>query len=128
MPFAPTVLDTWASRYLENYYPARVRAPHMITAFRASPLGMQHLRAAMHQGDFTIRPQVIEQEVNPEYYRMLQAFERRTGVGGVMNTSFNLHGFPLVATPEQAFMTFEKSGLQNLVLGPFLISKKEERP
>lgn len=126
MPFAPTVLDTWASRYLGNYDPARVRAPHMITAFRASPLGVQHLRAAMHQGDFTIRPQVIEQEVNPEYYRMLQAFERRTGVGGVMNTSFNLHGFPLVATPEQALITLEKSGLQNLALGPFLISKKEQ--
>lgn len=125
MPFAPTVLDTWASRYLEDYDPTRVRAPHMITAFRASPLGVQHLRAAMHQGDVTIRPQVIEQEVNPEYYRMLQAFERRTGVGGVMNTSFNLHGFPLVATPEQALMTLEKSGLQNLALGPFMIRKKE---
>lgn len=125
MPFAPTVLDTWASRYLESYEPTRVRAPHMITAFRATPLGVQHLRAAMHQGDFTIRPQVLEQDVNPGYYRLLQAFERRTGVGGVMNTSFNLHGYPLVATPEQALMTLEKSGLQNLTLGPFLISKRE---
>lgn len=124
MPFAPTVLDTWASRYLESYEPTRVRAPHMITAYRASPLGVQHLRAAMHQGDFTIRPQVLERDANPEYYRMLLAFERRTGVGGVMNTSFNLHGYPLVATPEQALMTFEKSGLQNLALGPFVISKR----
>jgi carbamoyltransferase len=127
MPFAPTVLDTWASRYLEGYDPVRVRAPHMITAFRATPLGVQHLRAAMHQGDFTIRPQVLEQEANPEYYRMLQAFERRTGVGGVMNTSFNLHGYPLVATPEQALMTFERSGLQNLALGPFLIRKRAQQ-
>jgi carbamoyltransferase len=124
MPFAPTVLDSWASRYLQNYDSTRVPAPHMITAFRASPLGIQHLRAAMHQGDFTIRPQVLEYEVNPEYYRMLQAFERRTGVGGVMNTSFNLHGYPLVATPEQALMTFENSGLQNLALGPFMVSKR----
>lgn len=125
MPFAPTVLDSWASRYLESYDPARVRAPHMITAFRATPLGVQHLRAAIHQGDFTIRAQVLEREVNPEYYRLLQAFERRTGVGGLMNTSFNLHGYPLVATPAQALMTFERSGLQNLALGPFLISKRE---
>ena len=123
MPFAPTVLDSWASRYMENYDPTRVRAPHMITAFRATSLGVQHLRAAMHQGDFTIRAQVLEREVNPEYYRLLQAFERLTGVGGLMNTSFNLHGYPLVATPAQALMTFERSGLQNLVLGPFLISK-----
>ena len=40
-----------------------------------------------------------------------------------MNTSYNLHGYPLVATPVQALMTFERSGLQNLALGPFLISK-----
>lgn len=126
MPFAPTVLDTWAGRYLEGYDPGKARAPHMITAFRATPLGVQHLRAAMHQGDFTIRPQVLEREANPDYYRLLQAFEKRTGVGGVMNTSFNLHGYPLVAAPEQALMTFENSGLRNLALGPFLIRKQAD--
>lgn len=126
MPFAPTVLDTAADKYLEAYAPEKVEAPHMITAFRATPLGVQHLRAAMHQGDFTIRPQVLKREVNPEYYRLLQAFERRTGVGGLMNTSFNLHGYPLVATPVQALMTFERSGLQNLALGSFLVSKKSQ--
>jgi carbamoyltransferase len=124
MPFAPTVLDTAADKYLEAYAPKKVEAPHMITAFRATPLGVQHLRAAMHQGDFTIRPQVLKREVNPEYYRLLQAFERCTGVGGLMNTSFNLHGYPLVATPDQALMTFERSGLQSLALGPFLINKR----
>ena len=123
MPFAPTLLDTWASRYLEGYDPQKARAPHMITAFKATPLGVQHLRAAMHQGDFTIRPQVLERDANPEYYRLLQAFEKSTGVGGVMNTSFNLHGYPLVATPQQALMTFERSGLRNLALGAFLIQK-----
>ncbi len=124
MPFAPTVLDSWASRYLVDYEPERARAPHMITAFRATPLGVQHLRAAMHQGDFTIRPQVLEPEANPGYYRLLEAFERRTGVGGLMNTSFNLHGYPLVATPEQALITLENSGLHHLALGEFLISKR----
>ena len=83
MPFAPTILDSWASRYLENYDPARVLAPHMITAFRATPLGLKHLRAAMHQGDFTIRAQVLDYKVNPEYYRLLQVFESITGVGGL---------------------------------------------
>ncbi len=124
MPFAPTVLDTAADKYLEGYDPEKVEAPHMITAFRATLLGVQHLRAAMHQGDFTIRPQVLKREVNSEYYRLLQAFERCTGVGGLMNTSFNLHGYPLVATPDQALMTLERSGLQSLALGPFLINKR----
>lgn len=124
MPFAPTILDTWAARYLEGYNPDKAKAPHMITAFRATPLGVKHLRAAMHQGDLTIRPQVLERQTNPQYYRLLKAFESRTGVGGVMNTSFNLHGYPLVATPGQALTTFENSGLRILALGPFLISKK----
>lgn len=123
MPFAPTILDYWAGRYLEGYNPARVQAPHMITAFRATSLGIEHLRAAMHQGDFTIRPQVLENQTNPEFYRLLQAFERKTGVGGLMNTSFNLHGYPLVATPDQALFTFDNSGLKYLAMGPFLIHK-----
>ncbi len=80
----------------------------------------------MHQGDFTIRPQVLTSAANPGYYRLLKEFERRTGVGGVLNTSFNLHGFPLVATPEQAMMTLRNSGLECLALGPFMIRKKRK--
>ncbi|WP_301102379.1 carbamoyltransferase C-terminal domain-containing protein [Propionivibrio sp.] len=124
MPFAPTVLDSHADQYLENYNPSKVLAPHMITAFKATTLGVEHLRAAMHQGDHTIRPQVLTEEANPEYYALLKAFHAKTGVGAVMNTSLNLHGYPLVANPKQALMTLEKSGLMHLALGPFLISKK----
>lgn len=123
MPFAPTILDTAASKYLVGYNPQKVEAPYMITAFKATPLGIRELRAALHQGDHTLRPQVLTQKANPNYYRLMKAFERRTGVGAVLNTSFNLHGYPLVATPQQALMTFERSGLQYLALGPFLISK-----
>jgi len=123
MPFAPTVLETAAHRYLENYNPKKAEAPYMITAFKATALGIKHLRAAMHQGDHTIRPQVLVEDANPEYYRLIQAFERRTGVGAVLNTSLNLHGYPLAATPEQALMTFENSGLRHLALGSYLLSK-----
>ena len=123
MPFAPTVLDAAAYRYLEDYNPKKAEAPYMITAFKATALGIKHLRAAMHQGDHTIRPQVLVEDANREYYRLIQAFERRTGVGAVLNTSLNLHGFPLAATPGQALMTFENSGLRHLALGSFLISK-----
>ncbi|MEW6682136.1 MAG: carbamoyltransferase C-terminal domain-containing protein [Nitrospirota bacterium] len=128
MPFAPTVLDTHAHKYFENYNPSKVKAPYMITAFKASPLGVENLRAGMHQGDRTIRPQVLTEQANRAYYHLLNVFHAKTGVGAVMNTSFNLHGSPLVATPEQALMTFEKSGLCYLALGPFLIAKKNRRP
>ena len=124
MPFAPSIIDTAAPKYLQGYDPSLVKAPHMITAFSASELGVQHLRAALHQGDHTLRPQVVEQADSPDYYRLIKCFEQKTGVGAVLNTSFNLHGYPLVATPEQALFTLEKSGLKHLALGNYLISKK----
>jgi len=123
MPFAPTILDTAAGRYLEGYDAKKVEAPYMITAFGATPLALEHLRGAMHQGDQTIRPQVLTEDANPSYYRLIKAFERRTGVGGILNTSLNLHGEPLAGTLDQALMTFERSGLRHLVLETFLISK-----
>jgi len=124
MPFAPSMLDTAAPKYLKGYQPEKCKAPHMITAYAASELAVQQLRAALHQGDHTLRPQVVEQKANPDYYRLIQLFEAKTGVGSVLNTSFNLHGYPLVATPEQAIMTLENSGLKYLALGSFLITKK----
>lgn len=124
MPFAPSVLDVDADSYLENYNPQKAEAPYMITAYKATPRGQIDLRAAMHQGDHTIRPQVVTPRGNPQYYRMISDFKERTGVGAVMNTSFNLHGYPLVATPEQAIETLARSGLQHLALGPFMISKR----
>lgn len=124
MPFAPSMLDIDAQKYLEQYHPDKVEAPYMITAYQATPLAQKELKAAMHQGDHTLRPQVVKREANPGYYRLIESFRKKTGVGAVLNTSLNLHGYPLVATPEQALMTLERSGLRHLALGSFLISKK----
>lgn len=124
MPFAPSVLDTDVDRYLDNYRPDKSQAPYMITAYKATPRGQLDLRAAMHQGDHTIRPQVVTSHGNPEYYRLIADFKARTGVGAVLNTSLNLHGYPLVATPAQAIQTLAQSGLRNLALGPFMIKKR----
>lgn len=124
MPFAPSILDSAAHRYLDGYNPEKVESLYMINAFMATRLGADQLRAAMHQADSTIRPQVVKLSDNPEYYRMIKAFERKTGVGAVLNTSLNLHGYPLAASPEQALYTLEQSGLKHLALGPILVSKK----
>lgn len=124
MPFAPSVLDSYAMRYLQNYDPARNSAPYMITAYDASELGVEQLRAALHQGDHTLRPQVVTAEANPRYHRLISRFAEITGVGAVLNTSLNLHGYPLVATPAQAMFTFKNSGLNNLALGSYLVRKR----
>lgn len=123
MPFAPTILDRFARDYLKDYDPSKTDASYMITAFTVTENAAPKLRAALHQGDLTVRPQVLYRSANPDYYDLVERFCELTGVGAVLNTSFNLHGQPLVATPVQALYTFENSGLRNLALGPFLIRK-----
>ena len=78
----------------------------------------------MHQYDFTIRPQMVKKEHNPMYYNIIKEFEKLTGVGAILNTSFNLHGFPIVQGANDAFQTFKNSGLKHLVLENYLIQKK----
>ena len=79
--------------------------------------------AAVHPKDRTSRPQTLN-EWNPGYRKLLETFEKRTGVGGLLNTSFNLHGYPIVCTPEQALWTLGNSKLDALALGNYLVSKE----
>ena len=124
MPFAPTILDVRAPDYLVGYDPETTPARFMITAFEVSPQGRDQFCAAIHRGDGTLRPQVLAERDNPDYYRLLREFERLTGVGGVLNTSFNLHGSPMAASPDQAMEVLRKSNLEYLALGPFLLKKR----
>jgi carbamoyltransferase len=78
---------------------------------------------AVTHADHTARPQTVEQDVNPLYYRLIAEFAARTGVPLVMNTSFNLRGEPIVNSPTDAIRTFYSSGLDALMLGNFLIEK-----
>jgi carbamoyltransferase len=122
MPFAPSILDRRAGDYIEN--PKGLSSPYMMLTFGGTPLGREELSAACHPYDGTLRPQILERSYNPDYYRLIEAFEGLTGIGGVLNTSFNLHGEPIVSSPEDAIRTFENSGLLHLALGQHLISKK----
>lgn len=122
MPFAPSILAERANDYLIN--PKKIPAPYMIIAFLTTPRGRKELRAAIHPYDFTVRPQIVEKSRNESYYRLIKEFEKITGVGAVLNTSFNLHGFPIVLGPKEAIYVFENSGLEYLVLENYLICKR----
>ncbi|HET6368764.1 MAG TPA: carbamoyltransferase C-terminal domain-containing protein [Pseudomonadales bacterium] len=122
MPFAPTVLAERADDYLVN--PKRLASPYMMLAMDTKPAARDALAAALHPHDATARPQILEAGWNPEYHALIRAFESRTGVGAVLNTSFNLHGEPIVCTAADAVDTFERSGLQHLAIGHWLISKR----
>ena len=122
MPFAPSVLRERADDYLVN--PRGFASPYMMLAFPTRPERRHEIIAAVHPHDGTARAHIVEEAWNPEYHRVIREFERRTGIGAVLNTSFNLHGEPLVCSAADAIDTFERSGLPHLALGRFIISKK----
>ena len=122
MPFAPTVLREREGDYLVN--PKSLASPYMMLAFPTNAKRRDEIVAALHPQDGTARAHILDEAWNPGYHRVIREFERRTGIGAVLNTSFNLHGEPLVCTPEDAVDTFERSGLPHLALGHWLISKK----
>lgn len=121
MPFTPSILDYRANDYLMN--PKGIESPYMTIAFDTTPLGQEHLAAAIHPADFTVRPQMVTQEANPDYYGLIRDFEKKTGIGALLNTSFNLHGEPIVRNAEDAWHTFTNSGLDALLLNTTLIIK-----
>jgi carbamoyltransferase len=121
MPFSPTILHERMNDYCKN--PKKINAQYMTVSFDSTPLAREHFKAAMHSYDFTLRPQVLRKEWSESYYELIKEFERLTGIGGVLNTSFNLHGYPIVMGPKEALYVFEHSGIDYLALESFLIEK-----
>ncbi len=120
MPFAPSILKERVKDYL---IPHKADSPFMTVSFDTTEKGRKDLAAAIHSFDKTTRPQILEKEANPKYYQLIKEFEKLTGIGALLNTSFNLHGEPIVCTPEDAIRVFNLSGLKYLNIGPYLISK-----
>lgn len=121
MPFTPTILDRRVEDYLLN--PKKLASPYMTVAFETTPLAQRELCAALHPADNTARPQILSKDANPSYFALVEAFEKLTGIGALLNTSFNLHGEPIVRDCEDAYWTFTNSGIDGLILGRKLILK-----
>jgi len=122
-PFAPSVLAERAAEYFEladpaGTYPARF----MLLVVKVREDQRAAVPATTHV-DGTGRVQVVVRASNPTYHRLIQRFGEATGVPVVLNTSFNLKGEPIVASPADAYSTFRRSGLDLLALGPYLIRK-----
>ncbi len=121
MPFAPSILKERENDYLIK--PMDIEAPYMVLAFQTKERARKDLRAALHPYDFTARPQVVMKDWNPGYHKLIREFEKLSGPGGILNTSFNLHGEPIVRSPEDAINTFENSGLDVLAMENYIIRK-----
>jgi carbamoyltransferase len=117
-PFAPSLKKEAAGEYLES----ATDSPFMILTAQVRPEKRGVIPSVTHV-DGSARPQTVEKEINPLYWRLLDEFEKRTGVPVIMNTSFNLRGEAIVHTPTDAVRTFFSSGMDALVIGSFLVEK-----
>ncbi len=117
-PFAPSFKKEAAPEFLESAYDS----PFMILTAQVRQEKRSVIPSVTHV-DGSARPQTVEREINPLYYRLIDEFGKITGVPVIMNTSFNLRGEAIVHTPTDALRTFFSSGMDALVLGSFLIEK-----
>jgi carbamoyltransferase len=117
-PFAPSLLSEAAAEYLES----ATDSPFMVLTAQVRPEKRSVIPSVTHV-DGSARPQTVERDVNPLYWRLISEFGRRTGVPVVMNTSFNLRGEPIVSSPTDAIRTFFSSGMDALIIGSFVVEK-----
>ncbi len=140
-PFAPTVLSEHVSDYFEIDRPS----PYMLlvagvkedkrvemTDEEKKLEGVERRKAvrstipAITHVDHSARIQTVARDDNPIYYDMIHAFEELTGCPIVINTSFNVRGEPIVCTPENAYTCFMRTHMDYLLLGSYLLDKKEQ--
>ncbi len=119
-PFCPSILDEEAGRLLENGGERTDR--YMTMAYRVRAEARDDL-AAVISPDGTCRPQMVGSD-GGRYRSVIEEFQKLTGIGAVLNTSFNLHGEPIVATPTDALRTFETTRADVLAMGDFLVTRE----
>ena len=83
--------------------------------------------AATHV-DYSARVQTVHLDTNPRYYKLLKAFERKTGCGLLVNTSFNVRNEPIVCSPEDAYRCFMRTAIDILVMENCVLYKTEQEP
>ena len=142
-PFAPAVLreklSDWfeldeESPYMLLVAPVSKNRRHKIASGQQELFGLQKLLTnrsdipAVTHVDFSARVQSVTDQNQPMFYRVIKEFEQRYGCPVIINTSFNVRGEPIVATPEHAFTCFMRTNMDYLLLGNFLLEKRDQVP
>ncbi|MFT4311863.1 MAG: carbamoyltransferase [Candidatus Woesearchaeota archaeon] len=117
-PFAPSLLEEDVDIYLVNAH----KSPYMILNFEVKKEALKKIPGVLHI-DNTVRPHTVTEAQNKKYYELIKEFKNITGVGVILNTSFNVKGEPIVCTPRDALRTFYSCGMDYLILGDFIIAK-----
>ena len=119
MPFAPSTLVEEAHTCYKGMEGAKDAARFMTITFDCTERMKKTCPGVVHV-DGTARPQLVHSDVSPSYHRVISTYFKATGIPTILNTSFNMHEEPIVATPEDAVRGFVRAGLDHLALGPFL--------
>jgi carbamoyltransferase len=120
MPFAPATLFEARHRCYENVDGAQKAAQFMTITFDCTPFMKQTCPAAVHV-DGTARPQLVREENNATFYRVIEEYHRLSGIPCVINTSFNMHEEPIVNSPDDAIRAFLQGNLDYLAINDFLV-------
>jgi carbamoyltransferase len=116
-PFAPSVLAESVGDWFEQDY----TSPFMVLVYKTRAEKRQLIPAVNHVDD-TGRVQSVERDIDPRYYQLIEEFNRQTGVPILLNTSFN-ENEPIVMTPAEALDTFQKTRMDTLVLGNYVLRR-----
>ncbi len=141
-PFAPVILEDKVSDWfdLDRGSPYMLLTAPVKEDKRLNPAGLDKLQGfeklkakrslipAVTHVDYSARIQTINREANPLYYDTVNEFYKKTDCPIIINTSFNVRGEPLVSSPEDAFRCFMRTGMDYLLMGPYLLNKKEQKP
>jgi len=142
-PFAPSVLREkcaeWFELQEESPYmllvaPVAKSRQRAMTDEEQRKFGLEKLLAirstipAVTHVDYSARVQTVTETHSPMYYRMIKKFDEKYGCPVIINTSFNVRGEPMVGTPEHAYLCFMRTNMDYLLLGNFLLEKRDQKP
>ena len=118
-PFAPSLIEEARDRYMVN----AKDSPFMLLAYEFKQEFKKLFPGVVHV-DGSVRPQTVSRDTNPAYWELIAAFGQKTGHPVVLNTSFNIRGEPIVNTPLEAIRCFYSTGMDALVIGPYILEKQ----
>jgi len=142
-PFAPSVLEEKASEYFEldtqSPYmllvaPVKSEIRRQMTGEEQKLFGLDKLHVvrsdipAVTHVDYSARVQTVSRQTNPLYHKMISKFDQKYGCPAIINTSFNVRGEPIVCTPDDAYKCFMRTKMDYLIIGSFLLDKKDQKP
>ena len=120
MPFAPATLQDYADECFDGLEGARDSARYMTITFNCTEKMRAQSPGVVHV-DGTARPQILDPETAPDFYKIGFAYYKLTGIPSLINTSFNMHGEPIVCTPDDALRSFKEGKLDYLAIGNWLV-------